>query len=360
LLTARPSGSEWQSDVVSRERDISGDAMLSRRSVPLMRRRDLITLLAASAWAHVSRAETSRVPVVGGLANISPDEQRRGSLPRLLRGLGYIEGQNIRFEFRGAGGNIELLPVLAAELVTVGVNVIVAFATPATRAAQKATSTIPIVGVAMADPVGDGLVQNYASPEANITGNTFLGPELVPKRLGYLKELLPPLTRVGVLWHPRAYSDNTMKDMVVKAQQAAAALGITLDFTAVTGPADFEAAFASMSSSGVEALFEFPSQMLFLQRQRLIDLASTHRIPAMWNAREFVEIGGLIMYGASINDLSRRAAVYVDRILKGSKPSELPIELPTKFELLINTTAAKALGITVPPSLLARADEVFE
>jgi putative tryptophan/tyrosine transport system substrate-binding protein len=212
----------------------------------------------------------------------------------------------------------------------------------------------------MADPIGDGLVQNYASPEANITGNTFLGPELVPKRLGHLKELLPLLTRVGVLWHPQAYSDKTMKDMVLKVEETAAALGITLNFTAVTGPADFEAAFASMSSSGVEALFQFPSQMLFFERQRLVDLASTHRIPVMWNTREFVVIGGLIMYGASLADLSRRAAIYVDRILKGSKPSELPIEQPTKFELLINTTAAKALGITVPAALLARADEVIE
>src|SRR3954453_14003735 len=211
--------------------------MLSRRLVPLMRRREFITLLATSAWVHFSRAQTSRVPVVGVLSNASPDEQRRGIVLRqALRGLGYIEGQNIRFEFRGAAGETERLPVLATEFVTVGVNVIFAIATPATRAAQKATSTIPIIGMAMADPVGDGLVQNYASPEANITGNTFLGPELVPKRLGHLKELLPPLTRVGVLWHPQAYSDKTMKDMVLKVEETAAALGITLNFTAVTGP----------------------------------------------------------------------------------------------------------------------------
>ena len=171
------------------------------------------------------------MPVVGVLSNASPDEQRRGIVLRqALRGLGYIEGQNIRFEFRGAGGETERLPVLAAELVTVSVNLILAVATPATRAAQKATSTIPIVGMAMADPVSDGLVQNYASPEANITGNTFLGPELVPKRLGYLKELLPPLTRVGVLWHPQAYSDKTMRDMVVAAQQAAADSASHLSF----------------------------------------------------------------------------------------------------------------------------------
>jgi putative ABC transport system substrate-binding protein len=178
--------------------------------------------------------------------------------------------------------------------------------------------------------------------------------------LGYLKELVPPLTRVGVLWHPQAYGDQTMKEMVKEARQVAAALGISLEFAAVSGPTDFEAAFAFLSSLGAEALLEFPSQMLFLQRQRLVDLAARHRIPAMWNAREFVEIGGLIMYGASIDDLSRRAAVYVDRIIRGSKPSELPIEQPTKFELVINTTTAKALGITIPPALLARADEVIE
>jgi putative ABC transport system substrate-binding protein len=229
----------------------------------IMRRRDLIILFAASACAHVSRADTSRVPVVGLLSNVSPDEQRRGLLVQALRDLGYVEGQNIRLEYRGADGETERLPLLATELVNAGVSVILSAATPATRAAQKATSTIPIVGSAMADPIGDGLVQNYASPEANITGNTFLGPELVPKRLGHLKELLPSLTRVGVLWHPQAYSDKTMKDMVLRVQETAAALGITLSFTAVTGPSDFEAAFASMSSSGVEALFEFPSQMAF-------------------------------------------------------------------------------------------------
>jgi ABC-type uncharacterized transport system substrate-binding protein len=325
-----------------------------------MRRRDLIILLAASAWVQASRGESPRPPVVGLLSNSSPDEQRRGLMPQALRDLGYVEGQNIRFEYRAASGDAERLPALATELVTAGVTVIVSYATPATRAAQKATSTIPIVGVAMADPSRDGLVQSYASPEANITGNTFLGPELVPKRLGYLKELVPPLTRVGVLWHPQAYGDQTRKEMVKEARQVAAALGISLEFAAVSGPTDFEAAFAFLSSLGAEALLEFPSQMLFLQRQRLVDLAARHRIPAMWNAREFVEIGGLIMYGASIDDLSRRAAVYVDRIIRGSKPSELPIEQPTKFELVINTTTAKALGITIPPALLARADEVIE
>lgn len=201
-----------------------------------MRRRDLLILLAASAWTQVSHADNSKAPVVGLLSNSSPDEQRRGLMPQALRDLGYVEGQNIRFEYRAASGDAERLPALATELVTAGVTVIVSYATPATRAAQKATSTIPIVGVAMADPSRDGLVQSYASPEANITGNTFLGPELVPKRLGYLKELVPPLTRVGVLWHPQAYGDQTRKEMVKEARQVAAALGISLEFAAVSGP----------------------------------------------------------------------------------------------------------------------------
>ena len=328
-----------------------------------MRRRDLIVLFAASVWAQSSRGENPKTPVVGVLSNSSPDlpdQQWHGYVPQALRDLGYVEGQNIRFEYRAAGGVTERLAVLATELVTLGVTVIVSYSTPATRAAQKATSTVPIVGLAMGDPVADGLVASLGYPGGNVTGNTFLGPELVPKRLGYLKELLPSLTRAGVLWHPQAYSEQTMREMLKEVQQVAATLGIALEFAAVSGPPDFEAAFASMSSGGAEALVQFPSQMLFLQRQRLVDLASIHRIPAMWNAREFIEIGGLIMYGVSIDDLSRRAAVYVDRIIKGSKPSELPIEQPTKFELVINTSTAKALGITIPPSLLARAEAVIE
>ena len=241
-----------------------------------------------------------------------------------------------------------------------GVDVIVAAGTPAIKAAQQATTTIPIVGIAMADPVRDGLVRNYAAPEANITGNTFLGPELVPKRLGYLKELLPTISRVHVLWHPNAYAKQTMDDMVSAAEQAAAMLNLRLEFVAAGRPAEFEKAFGIIANDRPEALLEFPSPMFYAGRQELVRLAALHRIPTIWNAREFVELGGLIMYGTSLPDLSRQAAVYVDKLIKGAKPSELPVEQPTKFELLINATTARTLGITIPPTLLARADEVIE
>jgi putative ABC transport system substrate-binding protein len=300
------------------------------------------------------------MPVLGVLTNTSAADPRVLIISEALRALGYIEGQNIRYEFRLSDGRPERLPDLAKELASSGVDIIVAAATPAARAAQQATRTIPIVGVAMADPVKDGLVRNYASPEANITGNTFLGPELVPKRLAYLKELLPSISRVHVLWHPDAYAKQTMDEMVAQAEQAAAALNLHLQFVAAGRPSEFENAFQAVANDRPEALFEFPSQMFYATREQLVRLAAFHRIPAMWNAREFVELGGLIMYGTSLTQLTRQAAIYVDRLIKGAKPSELPVEQPTTFELLINTTTARKLGLTIPPTLLARADEVIE
>ena len=315
---------------------------------------------AATVWPGALGAQSRRVPVVGVLTNTTAADVRVLIIPEMLRVRGYVESQNIRYEFRLADGRTERLPDLAKELVTLGVDVIVAAATPAIKAAQQATTTIPIVGIAMADPVRDGLVRNYAAPEANITGNTFLGPELVPKRLGYLKELLPTISRVHVLWHPHAYAKQTMDDMVVAAEQAAATLSLRLQFVAAGHSAEFEKAFAIIADDRPEALLEFPSQMFYAGRQELVRLAGFHRIPTIWNAREFVELGGLIMYGTSLPDLSRQAAVYVDKLIRGAKPSELPIEQPTKFELLINATTARTLGIAVPAALLARADEVIE
>src|SRR4051794_12068624 len=325
-----------------------------------MRRRALITALAATGWPGVLRSQTRPIPVVGILTNISSADMRVRTILEALRALGYIEGQNIRYEFGFSDGRPERLPDLAKQLATLRVDVIFAAATPATRAAQQVTNTIPIVGVAMADPVRDGLVRNYASPEANITGNTFLGPELVPKRLAYLKELLPSISRVHVLWHPDAYAKQTMDDMVVQTEQAAAALNLHLEFVAAGRPSEFEKAFQVVASDRPEALLEFPSQMFYATREELVRLAALHGIPAMWNAREFVELGGLIMYGTSLTQLSRQAAIYVDKLIKGAKPSELPVEQPTTFELLINTTTARKLGLTIPPTLLARADEVIE
>jgi putative tryptophan/tyrosine transport system substrate-binding protein len=325
-----------------------------------MRRRDLLAAAAATAWPGAPSAQNRRVPVVGILTNTSIADMRVLIVPETLRQRGYVDGQNVRYEFRFGEGRTERLPDLAKELVAVEVDAIVAAGTPAIKAAQQATTTIPIVGVAMADPVRDGLVRNYSAPESNITGNTFLGPDLVPKRLGYLKELLPTISRVHVLWHPDAYSKQTMDDMVTAVEEAAATMKLRLEFVAAAHPAEFAKAFGMIANDRPEALLEFPSPMFYAGRQELVRLADMHRIPTIWNTREFVELGGLIMYGTSLPDLSRQAAVYVDKLIKGAKPSELPVEQPTKFELMLNVKTARTLGITIPPTLLARADEVIE
>src|SRR4051795_2936285 len=285
-----------------------------------MRRRDFISAVAAAAplgWASAARSQSRRIHTVGILTNTSRADPRVWIVGETLRALGYVQERNIHYVFRLSEGRTERLPDLAKELVALEVDVIVAAATPATKAAQQATTTIPVVGIAMADPVRDGLLRNYAAPEANITGNTFLGPELVPKRLGYLKELLPTISRVHVLWHPDAYARQTMDDMVWAAEQAAATLNLRLQFVAASRPSEFERAFGVIANERPEAVLEFPSQVFYAGRQDLVRLAAFHHIPTIWNAREFVELGGLIMYGTSLPDLSRQAAIYVDRLIKG-------------------------------------------
>ena len=324
-----------------------------------MRRREFITLLGGASLPVGARAQAARVARIGLLSSRSLEAPLLDAFRQGLNELGYIAGRNIVVEYRAADGKIERLPVLATELARLKVDVIVAGATPATRAAQQATTTIPIVGWAMGDPVGDGLVASLAAPGGNITGSTNLGPELVSKRLALLTELLPQMSRLGVLWHPN-FSQRTTSDMLNKIADAAATLGVHLQLVEVREANDFDHAFSAMARDSAEALFQFPSPMLASERRRLVDLAALHRLPAMFSGREFVEVGGLIAYGASIADLGRRAATYVDKILKGAKPSDLPVEQPTKFELFINVTTAKALGLTIPPNLLARVDEVIE
>jgi len=309
--------------------------------------------------------QPAKIPRIGYLSTTgslgSPVTQ--ASLDAFRQGLrerGYVEGQNILIEYRSGDGKIDRLPGLATELARLKVEVIVAGATPAARAARQATATIPIVAVAMGDPVQDGLVASLARPGANVTGSTFLGPELVPKRMELLKEALPKVSRVAILWHPGAFGERTIKDMLNQAEAAARTLGVQLQFVEVSGPGEFDSAFSTMAKAHADALFVFPSAMLFSEQRRIVALAEKHRLPSMFNAREFVELGGLIGYGASITDLSRHAATSVDRILKGAKPGDLPVEQPTKFELVINLRTAKALGLTIPQSLLQRADEVIE
>jgi putative ABC transport system substrate-binding protein len=277
-----------------------------------------------------------------------------------LRELGYVEGQNIVIEVREAAGVIERFPDLASELVRLKVDVIVATNSLTGRAVRQATTTIPTVVPIMGDPVGDGLVASLARPGGNITGLTFIGPQLVPKRLELLKEALPRVSRVAGLWHPGAYGGRTQDDMMNQAEAAARTLGLELRLVAVRRPDELRRAFATIADTRADALFGFPSPMLFTERRRIVELATKQRLPSIFQDRAFVELGGLLSYGADITALSRRGAVYVDKILKGAKPADLPIEQPTKFELVINLKTARALGLTIPPSLLARADEVIQ
>ena len=259
-----------------------------------------------------------------------------------------LRGENILIHDRiAADGKIDRLPALAAELVQLKVDVIFAVATPAARAAQQATTSIPIVAPNMGDPVGDKLVGSLARPGGNITGSTFLGPELVPKRLELLKEALPAASQVAVLWHPAAFGERTMRNLLAEVDVAARLQRLEVQLMETREPVDIERVFAAISQA--DALLVLPSVMLFGERGRISVLAAKKRLPTISVGREFVELGGLISYGASLADLSRRGATYVDKILKGAKPADLPVEQPTKFELVINLKTAKALGLTLPP-----------
>jgi putative ABC transport system substrate-binding protein len=332
----------------------------------MMRRREFLSVLAGAAGLPLAaRAQpTPKIPRIGFLVNASPQTPEvRANFDGVRQGfaeLGYVEGQNIRFEERGSDETIGRLPAMASELVGLKVDVIIALATIAGRAAQLATSTIPIVVGSMGDPVQDGFVASLSRPGGNVTGTTFLGPELVSKRLALLKELMPAISGVAVLWHPGAFGEQTTTSMLKQVTETAGGLGLRLQLVEARGPDEFERAFSDMAKAHADALFEFPSPVFYQGRKLLVDLAAKYRLPAMYNAREFVEVGGLIAYGANIIELNRRTAIYADRILKGAKPSDLPVEQPTRFELAVNRTTAKTLGIDVPPALLSTADEVIE
>lgn len=330
-----------------------------------MRRRDFVTLIggsAAAAWPLAARAQPAKIPRIGYLGYFSPALEKNNveAFRQGLRDLGYVEGQNIVIEYRSVEGTLNRLPEIAAELVRLNVDVIVTLATPGALAVKQASSTIPIVVPAMADPVRDSLVVSLARPGGNITGLTFLGPELVPKRLGLLKEIVPAASRVAVLWHPGVYSESTMSNMLKGAEDAAQSLGLRLQLLGAESPGDFDGAFAAIQREHADALLVFPSPMLYLNYRRIVDLAANYRLPAVYPWREAVDAGGFIAYGANISDMVRHSAVLVDKILKGAKPAELPVEQPTKFELVINKKTAKALGLTVPLTLQASADEVIE
>ena len=243
---------------------------------------------------------------------------------------------------------------MASELVGLNLDLNVASNSVAGRAVQQATTTIPIVIPVMGDPVGDGLVASLARPGGNTTGLTFLGPQLVPKRLALLKEALPNPSRVAALWHPGAYGTRTMNDMMSEAEGAAQNLGLQLRLIAVRGPDELDKAFSAIAGERTDALMIFPSPMLFAERKRIVNLATKLRLPLISMGKEFVQLGGLMSYGADIIDSFRLSGAYVDKVLKGAKPADLPVEQPTKFELLINLKTAKVLGVAIPTSLLAR------
>jgi putative ABC transport system substrate-binding protein len=332
-----------------------------------MTRREFITLVGGApvAWPLAVRAQqTATVARIGFIVtgSLESPEQRAmvDAFRQGLRERGYVEGQSIMIEYRAADGRIERFPELATELVRLNLDLIVASNTPAALAAKQATTAIPIVVPVMGDPVGDGLAASLARPSGNITGMTFLGPELATKRLELLKQALPAVSRVAALWHPGAYGQSTMKEMIGKIAAAAGTLDVQLQFVEVRGAAEFDRAFLAMGRERADALIVLPSPMLFVERRHIVDLATRHRLPLIAMAREFAVLGGLMSYGANLPDLFRRAATYVDKILKGAKPADLPVEQPTKFEFVINLKTAKALGLSVPLIMQMTADEVIE
>ena len=328
-----------------------------------MDRRAFIAVLSGGLLGAPHAAEAQQrgtVARIGLLVTGSLDSpETRVSLGAFRQGLrerGYVEGQNIVIEYRAAEGKVERFPGLATELV----RLVVAPNTLAARAAQQATTIIPIVAPAMSDPVGDGLVASLARPGGNITGLTFLGRELMPKRLELLKQAFPKVSRVVSLWHVGAFDERATGDMFKAIEGAARNLGVRLQPVGVRGPDELDRAFSTVIGERVNALIVFPSPMLYNERKRIVHLAAQHRLPSMFGAREFVVLGGLMSYGASILDLMRRGATYVDRILKGAKPAELPVEQSTTNELIVNMKTAKALGLTISQSLLLQADQVIE
>jgi len=278
-------------------------------------------------------------------------------LSQSLRELGYVEGRNLALEIRYAEGRTERFPALAAELVSLKVDVLVAVSTPGALAAKQATSTIPIVMVAVGEPVEVKLVESLAHPGGNVTGLSLVAPELAAKRLDLLKQALPKLSRVTVLWNS---ANRGMQARFQETQRGAQSLGLTLKSATVQSTDDFEPLFAALTRDRPESLLVLADTVTVANRQRAVEFAARYRVPAVYEARVFVDAGGLMSYGVDFDDHYRRAATYVDQILRGAKPGELPVEQPTKFELVINLKTAKALGLTIPQLLLLRADRVIE
>jgi putative tryptophan/tyrosine transport system substrate-binding protein len=327
-----------------------------------MRRRDFIKVVACSAitWPLAAQAQQPTMPVVGFLDPRSPDAMadRLRAFRLGLKDVGYVEGENVTIIYRFAEDQNDRLPELAAELVRRQVTVIAASATLAAPAAKAATTTIPIAFIAAQDPVRLGLVASLARPGGNITGINFLGGELAAKQLDLLHELLPRAVRVAVLVNPADATNtaSTLRDV----ESAARAIGLQVQVLNASTSGEINAAFENVGRDRPDALFVGVNTFLVARRIQVVQLAAFHRLPAVYPERDFVEVGGLTSYGASVVDAYRQVGVYTGRILKGAKPADLPVVQSSKFDLVINAQTARMLGLTVPPTLLARADEVIE
>jgi putative ABC transport system substrate-binding protein len=325
-----------------------------------VRRREFIGIFTTAAvWPGAVLGQKHK-PVIASLGRASPDARGVQSFLRELQESGYVEGQNIVFERYSREDDPEDLRTVAAQLVQRRVDLILANGTQAALVAKRATDVIPIVASAMADPVADGLVASLARPGGNVTGNTFLGPELGLKRLQLLKETLPAAIRFAALQQPQVYSERTMQNMRGEMGEKAQGLGLALQIFSASKPEDFDAAFEAMTEWRAEALVTFPSPMFYRHYRRLVEVAAKHRLPTMFVFRQAVEAGGLMSYGADIPALSQISAKQVAKILRGTKPGDLPVEQPTKFELVLNRTTAKSLGLDLPATLLAAADDVID
>ena len=331
-------------------------------SVKFLRRRQLLLALGAGALAPSLASFAQQPPAMVARIGFLGSESASGYVSRVnalragLRDLGYVEGRNIVIEFRWAEGNYERLPDLAAELVRLKLDVIVTHAIPGTRAAKRATTTIPIVMAVGLDPVAMGLIASLARPGGNITGSTFFGPELSAKRLELLKDAMPRIMRVAFIVNP----DNPGMVLGLQAMESTARLlKMESEIIEVRSPKEFDGAFAAMAKRRVDAVAVQEDPLFIANAGAIANLATKQRLPSI-GFTEFAETGGLIGYGANYPEMFRRAAYFVDRILKGAKPGELPVEQPTKFELVVNMKTAKALGLKIPNSILVRADRVIE
>ena len=327
-----------------------------------MRRREFITLLGGAAvWPLAARAQQmGKVPRIGYLGSSSPSLEPHfvEAFRQKLRELGHIEGENIAIEYRWAEGQDRRLPELATELVRLQPNVIVTAGTPGALAAMQATKTIPIVMASSGDPVGAGLVASLARPGGHVTGFTIVGPQIEGKRLDLLKEAVPELSRVAVLWNP---SNPALVSYFDTIENAGRTLRISLDPVAEVRRAnELDNAFFAIASARPRALLVVADRFLLAHRKRIVEFAAAKRLPGMYPYREYVEAGGLMSYAPSNIELFRGAATYVDKILKGAKPGDLPVQEPTKLELIVNLKTSKAIGLTVPESFLLRADELIE